>query len=386
MTQEHLNHLRDRIGQVNMEILHLLSERAGLVAQVREYKEQCALNLYDSEREASMIESLVASNPGPFPDRVIRSLFKEIFHASLFFMEEKTLDDMMVSVQAGPRKTIDVKGFEVGTEPFFIAGPCSVESDEQMDQVAAGLSQLGVPILRGGAFKPRTSPYSFQGLGVEGLRMLRAAANRYGMRTVSEVTDTRLVDVVAEFADILQIGARNMFNYELLKEVGRAGKPVLLKRGFSATIDEFLQAAEYIMLAGNTNVILCERGIRTFSRRTRNTLDISVIPLLQRMSRLPVVVDPSHAAGRKDVLTDLTAAAFAAGADGVMVEVHPHPATARSDAKQQLTIAEFADLTNSVARLATQRVPTPKPTPAAMTARAGQPNLQTAKMTVRPKN
>jgi 3-deoxy-7-phosphoheptulonate synthase len=226
-----------------------------------------------------------------------------------------------------------------------------------MEEVAKHLASLSVPFMRGGAFKPRTSPYSFQGLGVEGLRMLHGAAKRHGLRTVTEVTDTRTVSVVAELADVLQVGARNMFNYELLKEVGRAGKPVLLKRGFSATADELLQAAEYMMLAGCEDVILCERGIRTFSRRTRNTLDISVVPLLRRLSRLPVVVDPSHAAGRKDVLVDLTAAAFAAGAHGVMIEVHPDPAQACSDQNQQLDLDEFASLVDEVRRLSASRLP-----------------------------
>ncbi len=358
MTKERIRALREQINHINMEILDLLSERGRLVNLVCDQKQQSGQAMFDPKRETDMLEAVVEANRGPFPDEVIRTIFKEIFKASVHHMEDRTLDQMLVSRQSGkPDKTIDVRGFEIGRHPFFIAGPCAVESDEQMDAVAARMASLGVPIIRGGAFKPRTSPYSFQGLGVEGLRMIRGAANRYGLRTVSEVTDTRLVELVAEFSDILQIGARNMFNYELLKEVGRCGKPVLLKRAFSATVDEFLQAAEYVMLAGTEDVILCERGIRTFSRRTRNTLDISVVPMLRRLSRLPVVVDPSHAAGRKDLLTDLTAASFAAGAHGVMLEVHPNPAAARSDAQQQLSLDEFAALIEEVTDTMQKRLP-----------------------------
>ena len=358
MTEKRLRRLREQINGINLQILDLLSERGRLVNLVCEQKKESGAPMFDAEREAKMLEDIVEANRGPFPDHVIRGIFKEIFKASVHYMETKTVEQMLVARgDDRPDKVIDVRGFEVGRQPFFIAGPCAVESDEQMEAVAAKLSQLGVPIMRGGAFKPRTSPYAFQGLGVEGLKMMHAAATRHGLRTVSEVTDTRLVDLVAEFSDILQIGARNMFNYELLKEVGRSGKPVLLKRAFSATVDEFLQAAEYIVLAGSEDVILCERGIRTFSRRTRNTLDISVVPMLRRMSRLPVVVDPSHAAGRRDVLTDLTAAAFAAGAHGVMLEVHPNPAAARSDAQQQLSLEAFEALTKDVERIMKQRLP-----------------------------
>lgn len=359
MTESQLNSLRERVNEVNLELLELFSERGRLMERIKTAKEESGSKLYDAKREQAMLEELEEANPGPFSNDTIRSIFKQIFKASLDFMQEKKVEEMLVSRCGNrPDHHIDIKGFVVGRDPFYIAGPCAVESDEQMDKTAAFLGSLGVPFIRGGAFKPRSSPYSFQGLGVEGLRILRAAASRHGLRTVTEVTDTRTVNLVAEFADVLQIGARNMFNYELLKEVGRAGKPVLLKRGFSATIDEFLQAAEYMMLTGCEDVILCERGIRTFSRRTRNTLDISVVPMLRRMSRLPVVVDPSHAAGRKDVLTDLTAAAFAAGAHGVMIEIHPEPSQARSDANQQLDFPEFQKLVYEVQNLYSGRMPT----------------------------
>jgi 3-deoxy-7-phosphoheptulonate synthase/chorismate mutase len=237
---------------------------------------------------------------------------------------------------------ISVGDAVVGDAPILIAGPCSIESEEQMEDVARELAGRGLRFLRGGAFKPRSSPYSFQGLGQRGLEILREVSRRHNLVSVTEVMDPRAVELVSAFADILQIGSRNMYNYDLLREVGRTRKPVLLKRGLSATLDEFLWSAEYIVSEGNENVILCERGIRTYEGQTRNTLDISAVPLLRQKSFLPVVVDVSHAAGRKDILGALGRAALAAGANGVMVEVHPCPATARSDSEQQLDFEEFA--------------------------------------------
>jgi len=237
---------------------------------------------------------------------------------------------------------IPVGAHRVGQEPIIIAGPCSVEDEEQMEQVASFLAGSGVNFLRGGAFKPRSSPYSFQGLGERGLEILAAAARRHDMVTVSEVLDPRHVDLVARHVDVLQVGARNMYNYELLREVGVCGKPVLLKRGLSATLDELLWAAEYIIAEDNDQIILCERGIRTFEAQTRFTLDIAAVPLLRQHTYLPVVVDVSHAAGRRDILASLARAALAAGANGLMVEVHPHPNRARSDGQQQLDLPGFS--------------------------------------------
>jgi 3-deoxy-7-phosphoheptulonate synthase/chorismate mutase len=210
-----------------------------------------------------------------------------------------------------------------------------------MEEVGRLLSGLGQRFIRGGAFKPRSSPYAFQGLGKHGLEILHATARRHGLVAVTEVMDTRMVEHTARYADILQIGARNMYNYDLLREVGQCKKPVLLKRGLSATIEELLWAAEYIVSGGNEEVILCERGIRTFERQTRNTLDIAAVPLLRQKTFLPVFVDVSHAAGRRDILPALGRAALAAGANGLMVEVHPHPDLARSDSQQQLDFDEF---------------------------------------------
>ncbi len=242
------------------------------------------------------------------------------------------------------RSVVEVNGVKFGREFVVIAGPCSVESPKQIMDTAQFLSEMGVKILRGGAYKPRTSPYSFQGFGEEALKWMRRAADEYGMSVVSEVMDTRKVGTVEKYVDIIQIGSRNCQNYDLLREVGRSDKPVLLKRGFGNTIEEWLYAAEYILSEGNENVILCERGIRTFEKATRFTLDISAIPVVKEMSHLPIIVDPSHAAGQRNLILPLSRAALAAGADGIMVEVHPTPERALSDGNQSLNFQEFRAL------------------------------------------
>src|SRR6188508_2086077 len=225
-----------------------------------------------------------------------------------------------------------------------MAGPCSVETKEQLFETADAVKAAGATILRGGAFKPRTSPYSFQGLGVQGLRYLAEARERTGLPVITEVMEPSQVDIVAEYADILQIGTRNMQNYSLLRDVGRVARPVMLKRGYGATIEEWLMAAEYIVSSGNPNVILCERGIRTFETYTRNTMDLAAVPVLHRLTHLPVVVDPSHATGKRWLVRAMALAAVAAGADGIMVEVHPSPDDALSDGEQSLTREQFAEL------------------------------------------
>jgi len=226
----------------------------------------------------------------------------------------------------------------------IMAGPCSVESRDQLLATAESVAASGATVIRGGAFKPRTSPYSFQGLGVEALRYLAEARDRTGLPVITEAMEPSQVDIVAEYADIVQIGARNMQNYSLLNAAGRVARPVMLKRGFGATIEELLMAAEYIVAAGNPNVILCERGIRTFESSTRNTMDLSAVPVLHQLTHLPVVVDPSHATGKRALVPPLAMGGVAVGADGVMVEVHPDPDSALSDAEQQLDLASFADL------------------------------------------
>jgi 3-deoxy-7-phosphoheptulonate synthase len=229
-----------------------------------------------------------------------------------------------------------------------MAGPCSIESREQLFETADAVKADGATVLRGGAFKPRTSPYAFQGLGVEGLRYLAEARERTGLPVITEVMEPSQVDIVAEYADILQIGTRNMQNYSLLRDVGRVARPVMLKRGYGATVEEWLMAAEYIASSGNPNVILCERGIRTFETYTRNTLDLSAVPLLHHLTHLPVIVDPSHATGKRWLVTPLAIGGVAVGADGVMVEVHPDPDRALSDAEQQLTLAQFKTMMASI--------------------------------------
>ncbi|HEY1681557.1 MAG TPA: 3-deoxy-7-phosphoheptulonate synthase [Candidatus Tumulicola sp.] len=247
-----------------------------------------------------------------------------------------------------------------GDAVVLCAGPCSVESEEQIETTAAAVAAAGASVLRGGAFKPRTSPYAFQGLGRNGLSLLRSAADRHRMGVVTEVLDPRDVEMVAGFADMLQIGARNMQNFALLREAAMAGKPILLKRGFAATVDEWLMAAEYVLIAGNPNVVLCERGVRSFDSTTRNLLDVSVVPLLHEMTHLPVMVDPSHGTGVAQLVEPMSLAAVAAGADAVMVEVHPDPAHAASDGPQSLTPEQFAVLSRKLAEVASaigRRVP-----------------------------
>ncbi len=256
----------------------------------------------------------------------------------------------LVSKETKKEKTvIEVNGVKIGSNQVAaIAGPCSVESLDQMDSVAKSLSEMGIKLLRGGAFKPRTGPYSFQGLGEEGLEILSQVGKKYGLAVITEVLDIRDLDLVCKHADILQIGARNMQNFQLLKAVGACDKPVILKRGMSATIEEFLLAAEYIMAHGNPNVILCERGIRTFEQETRNTLALSTVPIVKQLSHLPIIVDPSHGTGKKSLIEPMTKAAIACGADGFIIEVHPNPAVALSDAQQQMTPEEFQTILKNI--------------------------------------
>ena len=252
----------------------------------------------------------------------------------------------LVSREWKPEDTvIDVDGVKIGNGNFTVmAGPCSVESEEQLMKTAEAVKKAGAQILRGGAFKPRTTPYSFQGLGEEGLKLLASAKKKYGLPVITELLHVQHIDLVARYADIIQIGARNMQNFELLVAVGKLKKPVMLKRGMSARMEEFLLAAEYILNAGNPNVILCERGIRTFETATRNTLDLNIVALVRELSHLPIIADPSHGTGRFSLVTPMSLAAFAAGAHGLLIEVHPDPAKALSDGDQSLTLENFSTL------------------------------------------
>src|SRR5262245_34782878 len=256
--------------------------------------------------------------------------------ASRTFKPENTVVELPGGVRVG------------GSEVVLMAGPCTIESEEQVEAIAPLVRAAGARIMRGGAFKPRTSPYAFQGMGEKGLRLLRDAATRHGLLVVSEVMDRTQIDMMSEYVDLLQVGARNMQNFDLLKDLGKARRPVLLKRGLSATIEELLLAAEYILAGGNTQVVLCERGIRTFERATRNTLDISAIPVTKSLSHLPIVVDPSHATGIRDKVAPVARAAVAAGGDGLLIEVHHQPERALCDGAQSLLPDQLLKLSTEI--------------------------------------
>ena len=266
----------------------------------------------------------------------------------------KDQDPDLVSRSARPGGTIvNVNGIKIGgKEVVIMAGPCAVESEEQLYETAKSVRASGASLLRGGAFKPRTSPYSFQGLGIEGLEMLAKAREETGLSVVSEVMDTRQVETVSRYADMLQIGSRNMQNFPLLKEAGLSSKPILLKRGMMATIDEYLNAAEYVLSQGNTQVVLCERGIRTFESATRYTLDLNAIPLLKQRTHLPVIVDPSHGTGLRSLVPTMAKASVTAGADGLLMEVHYHPEEALCDGSQSLFPEDFGMLVEDLKKVA----------------------------------
>ena len=253
--------------------------------------------------------------------------------------------DLVAKTDECSRTTVQVRDIEIGGNDFVVmAGPCAVESENQLMQTAEAVAEAGARILRGGAYKPRSSPYAFQGLGVEGLRLLRKAREATGLAIITEVMSEEDVALIAEYADIMQVGTRSMENYALLEALGGCGRPVLLKRGMTATLEELLRSAQVIAMSGNPQIILCERGIRTFETATRNTLDIAAVPVLKTVSRLPVIVDPSHAAGVRSLVPVLSRAAAVVGADGLLVEVHPCPEKAMSDGNQSLTFGEFRDM------------------------------------------
>ncbi|HUP52230.1 MAG TPA: 3-deoxy-7-phosphoheptulonate synthase [Longimicrobiales bacterium] len=314
VTQEELDHIRERV------------ESLGLRTHVSQGEHRTVIGCLGDETRLQHVSLL--SIPGV---ETVHAVMKPYKLASLDFAAEPSriaLGDVVIG----------------GEEVVVIAGPCSVEGREMLEETASEVRKQGARALRGGAFKPRTSPYSFRGLGEEGLEILAAVRAQTGLPIVTEVMDTRQVELVASYADMLQIGARNMQNYNLLTEVGRLRRPVLLKRGMSATVEDLLLAAEYVMSQGNPNVVLCERGIRTFGTATRNTFDLAAIPVLKRETHLPVIADPSHAGGRRDLVAPLAFAAIAAGADGLIIEVHPQPESATSDGDQSLDFAEFAAL------------------------------------------
>ncbi len=342
--QQKILSLRAHIDDLNLRLLELLSERASLASEIGALQTAAGGSQYDPVREQEMLENLVAANRGPFDDATVKSLFKQVFQASMQLGQTQEKQSYLTSRTTRPQDTvIEVRGIPIGSKhsPILIAGPCAIESEEQVEAAAAAVAERGVTFFRGGAFKPRTDPYSFQGLGEEGLHLGRAASDKHNLAFVSEIMSPSHLPLFEEYVDVLQIGARNMQNFHLLRAVGKSRKPVLLKRGLSATIEEWLMAAEYLLYEGNPNVILCERGIRTFEHYTRNTLDVSAVALAKLETHLPVLVDVTHSGGRRDLLVALTKAGLAVGADGIMVEVHPNPAVALSDQKQQLDFEGF---------------------------------------------
>ncbi|MEI5908841.1 bifunctional 3-deoxy-7-phosphoheptulonate synthase/chorismate mutase [Bacillus spongiae] len=343
MSNQELDQLRKQVDEMNLKLLELINERATIVQEIGKAKEKQGMNRYDPVRERGMLDLITDHNDGPFENSTIEHIFKEIFKAGLELQQDDHRKALLVSRKKKPEDTIvDIKGDKIGDgQPHFIFGPCAVESYEQVKIVAEAVKSKGLKLLRGGAFKPRTSPYDFQGLGLDGLKILKQVADEYDLAVVSEIVNPADIEKAIDYIDVIQIGARNMQNFELLKTAGAVNKPVLLKRGLAATISEFINAAEYIISQGNENIILCERGIRTYERATRNTLDISAVPILKQETHLPVFVDVTHSTGRRDLLLPTAKAAIAIGADGVMAEVHPDPAVALSDSAQQMNLDQF---------------------------------------------
>lgn len=343
MNQHDLEQLREKLDAVNLQLLELVNLRATYVKEIGQVKSKQGLNRFDPVREREMLNHLIEHNHGPFDNATIEHIFKEIFKAGLELQEDDQSKELLVSRKRKPENTvIDIKGLKIGNgNPHFVMGPCAVETYEQVREVASVIKEKGIKLFRGGAFKPRTSPYDFQGLGIEGLKILREVADEFDLAVISEIVNPAHIEVALDYVDVIQIGARNMQNFELLKAAGDVDKPVLLKRGLSATISEFINAAEYIISRGNGNIILCERGIRTYETATRNTLDISAVPILKQETHLPVMVDVTHSTGRRDLLIPTAKAAMAIGADGIMAEVHPDPAIALSDSAQQMDIPTF---------------------------------------------
>ncbi len=352
MSNQELDKLRNKVDEMNVQILKLISERAELVQEIGRVKEKQGVNRYDPVRERSMLNNLLEKNEGPFERSTVEHIFKEIFKAGLELQEDDHRKALLVSRKKKQEDTIvTVRGHQVGNgTPTFVFGPCSVESYEQVAEVAKSIKAKGLKMIRGGAFKPRTSPYDFQGLGVEGLKILKRVADEFDLAVISEIVNPSDVEMACDYIDVIQIGARNMQNFELLKAAGSVKKPVLLKRGLAATIDEFINAAEYILSQGNDQVILCERGIRTYERATRNTLDITAVPILKQETHLPVMVDVTHSTGRRDLLLPAAKAGLAIGADGIMAEVHPDPAVALSDAAQQMNLQQFDEFWGEISK------------------------------------
>jgi len=355
MSQDRLQALRSEVDVINLQILELLNKRATVVSEIGHVQQQLGVSFYDPQRESFMLTMLEQNNKGPFSNEVIKALFREIFRASMALEEKESRAKILVQRKTPDQRTVITMPdgvTQIGNGNFsMITGSCAVESYEQMDTVAAALAQRGVKLMRGMAYKPRTSPYDYQGMGEEGLKIARQVANKYGMYVVSEIMDKSQIEMFSDYVDIFWVGARNMQNSFLLKALGKIRQPVILKNGLASTLEEFLYAAEYIVSSGNPNVILVTRGIRTFEKWTRNTLDLGAIAVLKLETHLPIIVDISHSAGRRDIALPMARAAKASGADGLMVEVHPNPPVAMSDAKQQLTIPQFNELMDTLEKM-----------------------------------
>src|SRR5436853_319715 len=383
---------RRRIDEIDRKLVELLNERSRCALEIGKLKQAANIPLYQPERENEVLANAENNNSGPLTDAAIRRLFERIIDearaadsdalvAHGFNVHGSTGESHTVLGAVGLHRDFDHRDFELldgvrevmritqpfklasrqfrpegtivdlgrgikigGPEVVVAAGPCSVESREQIFQVAECVAKAGAKILRGGAFKPRTSPYAFQGMGEPGLKLMREAADQFRLSTVSEVMDPSQIQMMLPYVDMFQVGARNMQNYYLLRALGEVRKPVLLKRGLSATMEELLLSAEYILSGGNYNVVLCERGIRTFETYTRNTFDLAAIPVIKKLSHLPIIGDPSHATGRRDKVPPMARAAVAAGADGLIIEVHNDPDRAVSDGAQSLEPSGFTQL------------------------------------------
>ena len=343
MANSQIQDLRQQIDKLNLEILSLLSQRGRIAQEIGHLQTSAGSSQYDPKRELEMLDALTAANEGPFDDSTVKSLFKSVFQASMQASIKAEKPKFLTSRGDREDTVVMIGDIPVGKghSPVLVAGPCAIESKEQVDVTAEYVASQGVKIFRGGAFKPRSNPYSFQGLGEQAMKWAREACDKHGMKFQAEIMDARDLEACLDYVDVLQIGARNGQNFTLLKAVGGTDRPVFLKRALAGTIEEWIMAAEYVMSEGNPNVILCERGIRTYEQYTRNTLDVSAIALAKLETHLPVMVDATHSGGRRDLLVPLTKAGLAAGADGVMVEVHPHPAVALSDQKQQMDFDQF---------------------------------------------
>ncbi|MCK6530131.1 bifunctional 3-deoxy-7-phosphoheptulonate synthase/chorismate mutase [Myxococcota bacterium] len=337
--------LRGELNDMDRQIARLLQGRFDILDRLR--GEGAAASSYDPSEEARAVDAVLRETNGSRDAEAVRRVFGEVFRASA----ERSEAGPGLRVRRAPGQpgsVYEVRGHRIGDAPQLIAGPCSIESYEQTRAVGERLHSLGVRFLRGGAYKPRTSPYAFQGLKEEGLKIMRQVTDELGMVAVTEILDPRDLERIDRHADVFQVGTRNMFNYDLLRLLGETRKPVLLKRGLMATLEELILAAEYIAERGNEQIILCERGVRSFEKWTRNTLDLAAVPLLLARTPFPVVVDVAHATGRKDIMVPLARAALAAGAAAVMVESHPNPALALSDNEQQMDLEEIGRFVEAV--------------------------------------